>query len=132
MNSMKPAVYVPSFIVMLAVMAWSAWPTSATPPYTAITIDNGSPYFVPKSASVSTGAPIRWENPTPTEHTITHVGCLEDGESCAFDSGMVLPNDTYTHPGLAPIPPRSNLRCNPLGKLEFLAVKATARVGFCA
>jgi plastocyanin len=87
---------------MLAMMAWTAWPTSATPPYTAIIIDSGSPYFVPKSATVSTGAPIRWENPTPTEHTITHVACLEDGKGCAFDSGIVLPNDTYTHPGLAP------------------------------
>jgi plastocyanin len=27
---------------------------------------------------------------------------LEDGESCAFDSGAVLPNNTYTLPGLAP------------------------------
>jgi plastocyanin len=55
-----------------------------------------------KIPTVSTGAPIRWENPTPTEHTITHVGCLEDSAGCAFDSGIVLPNDTYTHPGLAP------------------------------
>ena len=89
-------------LAVLALMASTVCPTLATPPYTAIIIDNGSPYFVPKSATVSTGAPIRWENPTPTEHTITHVGCLEDGQGCAFDSGIVLPNDTYTHPGLAP------------------------------
>ena len=100
--SMKTAVSMKTFFVVLAIILWAAWPTSATPPYTAITIDNGSPYFVPKSATVASGAPIRWENPTPTEHTITHVGCLEDGDKCAFDSGMVLPNDTYTHPGLAP------------------------------
>ena len=99
---MKSAISIQAFFVVLVLMLWTAWPTSATPPYTAITIDNGSPYFVPKSATVATGAPIRWENPTPTEHTITHVGCLEDGDTCAFDSGMVLPNDTYTHPGLAP------------------------------
>jgi plastocyanin len=99
---MKKGIVIKSVFVVLGMMAWAAWPSSATPPYTAITIENGSPYFVPKSATVSTGAPIRWENPTPTEHTITHVGCLEDGESCAFDSGMVLPNDAYTHPGLAP------------------------------
>src|SRR5262245_12985655 len=77
-------------------------PGSSTPPYTAIIIDSGSPYFVPKSATVSSGAPIRWDNPTPTEHTITHTGCLEDGAACAFDSGIVLPNDSFTVPGLAP------------------------------
>lgn len=89
-------------ITVLTVGLLAAWPTAATPPYTAIIIDSGSPYFVPKSATVSTGAPIRWENPTPTEHTITHMGCLEEGESCAFDSGIVMPNETYTLPGLAP------------------------------
>lgn len=87
---------------VLAIVALTAWPTTATPPYTAIIMESGSPYFVPKSATVSTGAPIRWENPTPTEHTATHVGCLEDGEPCAFDTGIVLPNDTFTLPGLAP------------------------------
>ncbi|MGE5710408.1 MAG: cupredoxin domain-containing protein [Nitrospira sp.] len=89
-------------IVVLSLGVLAAWPTAATAPYTAIIIDSGSPYFVPKSATVSTGAPIRWENPTPTEHTITHMGCLEEGESCAFDSGIVMPNETFTLPGLAP------------------------------
>ena len=97
---MSPKFYV--MIVVLAVGLLAAWPTTATPPYTAIIIDSGSPYFVPKLATVSTGAPIRWENPTPTEHTITHMGCMEDGEPCAFDSGIVLPNGTFTLPGLAP------------------------------
>jgi plastocyanin len=92
-------------IVILAGLTLSlfiAWPIEATLPHISIVIDSGSPYFVPKSATVSAGTPIRWENPTPTEHTITHMGCLEDGESCAFDSGIVLPNDTFSLPGLAP------------------------------
>jgi plastocyanin len=89
-------------IALLSVGLFTAWPTAATPPYTAIIIDSGSPYFVPKLATVSTGAPIRWENPTPTEHTITHLGCLEDGNDCAFDSGIVLPNGSFTLPGLVP------------------------------
>ena len=46
--------------------------------------------------------PIRWDNPTATEHTITHLGCLEDGSACAFDSGVVLPGRSSTLPGLAP------------------------------
>ena len=80
----------------------SAWPTAATPPYTAIIIESGSPYFVPKFVTVSTGSPIKWENPTATEHTVTHTGCLEDGDHCAFDSGVMLPTGTFALPGLAP------------------------------
>ena len=78
------------------------WSVIATPPYTAIIIESGSPYFVPKSATVSSGAPIRWDNPTATEHTITHLSCLGSGNACAFDSGIVLPNGSFTLPGLAP------------------------------
>jgi plastocyanin len=70
--------------------------------HAAIIIDSGSPYFVPKSATVSSGAPIRWDNPTATDHTITHVGCLQDGNACAFDSGIVGPSGNFTLSGLAP------------------------------
>jgi len=86
----------------LALGLFIAWPTQATLSPTAIVIESGSPYFVPKSVTVSSGSPILWQNPTPTEHTITHTGCLEDGSPCAFDSGIVLPNDTFSLPGLAP------------------------------
>jgi plastocyanin len=92
-------------LLVLAIMmgaSFRAWPTEATAPYTQITIENGSPYFVPKSVTVSSQMAIRWDNPTPTEHTITHSGCLEDGAPCVFDSGMVLPNGTFTIPSLAP------------------------------
>ena len=89
-------------MAIVAVAVLGAWPTEATAPYTQIMIEDGSPYFVPKSVTVSSHMAIRWDNPTPTEHTITHKGCLEDGETCAFDSGMVLPNGTFTIPGLAP------------------------------
>ena len=87
---------------IFAGVMFGAWPTEATAPYTQITIENGSPYFVPKAVTVSSQMAIRWENPTPTEHTITHNGCLEYGEACVFDSGMVLPNGTFTVPSLAP------------------------------
>ena len=88
--------------VLLTAGLLPAWPTAATPPYTAIIIESSSPYFVPKSVTVSTGSPIRWENPTAAEHTVTHTGCVEDGDHCAFDSGLMLPNDTFALPGLAP------------------------------
>ena len=89
-------------IAILSLGLFTAWPTTATPPYTAIIIESGSPYFVPKSATVSSGAPIRWENPTATEHTITHLGCLEDENARAFNSGSVLPSGSFTLPGLVP------------------------------
>ena len=89
-------------IAILSLGLFTAWPTTATPPYTAIIIDSGSPYFVPKSATILSGAPVRWENSTATEHTITHLGCLENGNACAFDSGIVLPNSSFTLPGLVP------------------------------
>lgn len=87
-------------VVSLGLLA--AWPTTATPPYTAIVIDSGSPYFVPKSATVSSGVPIRWDNPTATDHTITHVSCMQDGNACAFDSGIVRPNGNFTLQELPP------------------------------
>ncbi len=79
-----------------------AWPSPAAPPYTEIVIESGSPYFVPAIATVSAGTPVRWENPTPTHHTVTHNGCIEDGNPCAFDSGTMEPNGTFTIPGLPP------------------------------
>jgi plastocyanin len=93
------------FLILVTIVAgvsFGPWPTEATVPFMQITIENGSPYFVPKSVTVSSQMAIRWDNPTPTEHTITHNGCLEDGAPCVFDSGMVLPNGTFTIPSLAP------------------------------
>lgn len=90
-------------VLLLTATLFSAWPTAATPPYTtAIIIESVAPYFVPKAVTVSTGSPIQWNNPTATEHTVTHTGCVENGDHCAFDSGLMLPNDSFTLPGLAP------------------------------
>lgn len=80
---------------------FSGLPLQATPLPFEIIIDGGSPYYYPASAKVPAGAPIRWGNPTGSPHTITHDGCVEGG-LCAFDSGLVPPNGSYTTPGLAP------------------------------
>jgi plastocyanin len=87
--------------IVCVVLVLEALPGAAIPPHFKITIENGSPYFSPPVATVTTGTPIRWDNPTPTEHTITHDGCISDGP-CAFDSGMMLPSEHYTLPGLPP------------------------------
>jgi plastocyanin len=82
-----------------AALVLGALPGAATPPHFAITIENTSPYFSPSAATVTTGTPIRWDNPTPTEHTVTHDSCIADGP-CAFDSDTMLPNAQYTVPSL--------------------------------
>ena len=88
-------------IIIGVLLALGALPSAAIPPHFEITIENGAPYFLPMSATVTTGTPIRWDNPTPTEHTITHDGCINDGP-CVFDSDMVPPNGRSAVPGLPP------------------------------
>ncbi len=94
-----------SFTIIVALacfLALGRWPSLAVSPQVQILIDSGSPYFVPASANVAAHMPIRWENPTPTHHTITHNGCVEDGGACAFDSDVIEPNGNYTLQGLPP------------------------------
>lgn len=79
-----------------------AWPATATPPSTLIIIEDGSPYFIPVTATAVSGNPIRWGNPTPTHHTVTHNGCPDNSGPCTFDSGTMPPGDTCTLPGLPP------------------------------
>ncbi|WHZ22428.1 MAG: copper binding protein, plastocyanin/azurin family [Nitrospira sp.] len=89
-------------LVSLLAGILTAWPTSATPPTAQVIMDSGSPYYVPAAVTVTSGAAIRWENPTPTHHTVTHDGCFDEGGRCAFDSGAVEPGSTYTIPSLPP------------------------------
>jgi plastocyanin len=91
-----------AIILCLTVTGLSAWPTSATPPPAQVFMDSGAPYYVPAAVTVTAGGAVRWDNPTPTHHTVTHDGCFEDGGRCAFDSGSVDPNGTYTIPSLPP------------------------------
>ena len=61
-----------------------------------ILMENGSPYYVPATATVASGTPIRWDNPTPTHHTVTHNDCVKDESPCLFDSGTVTPGGHFT------------------------------------
>jgi plastocyanin len=87
-----------AFVTLFSV-GWS-WPTTDASSSTHITMEDGSPYYVPVRATVVSGIPIRWDNPTPTHHTVTHNGCIEDGQPCLFDSGPVPPGAQFTVPGL--------------------------------
>ena len=63
-------------------------------------MEDGSPYYVPIAPTVVSNTPIRWDNPTPTHHTVTHSGCVEEESSCLFDSGAVSPGSYFSVPGL--------------------------------
>lgn len=68
---------------------------SALPVHPIILV-GGAPYYSPVNATVMAGQPIEWINRTASPHTITHVGCLEDGELCAFDSGALAPGARFS------------------------------------
>lgn len=65
-----------------------------------ILMENGPPYYIPATATVASGTPIRWDNPTPTHHTVTHNDCAKDESPCLFDSGTVAPGGHFTVPSL--------------------------------
>jgi plastocyanin len=92
--------------ILLMTALWLAgsggFPADAAAPVFHIIIDSAAPYYEPVSATVSAGASIRWSNPTPSFHTVTHVGCLTEYRACLFDSGSLAPRDSFTIPGLAP------------------------------
>lgn len=79
-----------------------ALPITAMPIATQIMIEDGSPYFAPSKAIATSGSPVSWYNPTPTDHTVTHNGCVEDGTPCLFDSGVIPPGEQFSVPGLPP------------------------------
>lgn len=67
----------------------------AAPSAFRITVGTFSPHYSPKFVHVPTGTAVSWENPTTALHSITHDGC-KTGDGCAFDSGPLGPNGTFT------------------------------------
>lgn len=86
----------PIVTIALAIGAAAGVPALNLPTTTQILMENGSPYYVPATATVVSGTPIRWENPTPTHHTVTHNDCAKDESPCLFDSGTVPPGGHFT------------------------------------
>lgn len=89
-----------AIVFAVSVGAVSSWPAMGTTLSAQIVMEDGSPYYVPVTAAVASGTPISWDNPTPTHHTVTHNGCVEDGSSCLFDSGPVPPGAHFSIAGL--------------------------------
>jgi plastocyanin len=88
--------------IALGIGATIGGPTLDLSPTTQILMENGSPYYVPAAATVVSGTPIRWENPTPTHHTVTHSDCVYDENACLFNSGPVPPGGQFAISGLPP------------------------------
>lgn len=82
--------------IVLEIGAAPSGPDLASSPATQILMENGSPYYIPATATVASGTPIRWNNPTPTHHTVTHSDCGKEERPCLFDSGTVAPGGHFT------------------------------------
>ncbi len=65
----------------------------------SIAMEGSAPYYSPFLATVPVGFAVRWINQTATAHTVTHDGCLR-GKTCVFDSGSVLPGNSFALPSL--------------------------------
>lgn len=115
------------FFRLVIMLTWSglAWPTHAIAPYTLIQMDDGSPYFTPAKATAASGTPIRWDNPTPTHHTVTHNGCIEEGAPCLFDSGTIAPGEQFDLPGLPPGRYNYHCRIHPIMRGVLIVTDAT-------
>lgn len=73
----------------------------AAPSTLRITLGTFAPYYSPKVVNIVTGTSVSWDNPTFDLHTITHDGC-KSGGGCAFDSGPLGHNGTFTLRHLPP------------------------------
>ena len=73
----------------------------AAPSPLHITVGTFAPYYSPTFVRVGPDTSISWNNPTGALHSITHDGC-KNGARCAFDSGPLGPNRTFTVHQLSP------------------------------
>ena len=88
-------------VILMAGMLLMVAFANAAPSILRISISTFSPYYSPNVVQIGTGTPISWDNPTASLHSITHDGC-KAGETCAFDSGAIGPNRTFTVHHLPP------------------------------
>ena len=87
-------------LLMISIALMVSFASGATSPL-RITLKTFSPYYSPNFVQIGAGTPISWENPTAALHSITHDEC-QGGEKCAFDSGAIGPNRTFTVDHLPP------------------------------
>lgn len=73
----------------------------AAPTTLHITVGTFAPYYSPTFVRIGTDTSISWNNPTGALHSITHDECKAGGQ-CAFDSGPLGPNSTFTVHHLSP------------------------------
>jgi plastocyanin len=68
--------------MVLGIESAAGGPALTPSPTTQILMENGSPYYVPATVTVASGTPVRWDNPTPTHHTVTHNDCIKEAHPC--------------------------------------------------
>lgn len=81
--------------LLLASMILTVSLGTAASPTLTVTIGTFFPYYSPPSVEIGLGASISWENPTVDLHSITHDAC-RNNMPCAFDSGAIGPNRSFT------------------------------------
>jgi plastocyanin len=110
-------------VLLMVVMFLMGSFAVAAPSTLRITIGTFAPYYSPTLVHIGTGTPISWENPTADLHSITHDGC-KTGERCAFDSGPLGPNGTFTVPHLPPSSYSYHCSFHPIMRGVLVVVKS--------
>ena len=87
-------------LLMIGMLMMGSFAT-ATPSPLRIIIKTFSPFYSPNFVQITTGTPISWNNPTLTLHSITDDRC-KSSDRCAFDSGPIGPNRSFTVRELLP------------------------------
>ncbi len=98
-ESSFPGKALPGAVVIFLLLICSM--AMASPSAQRIIIGTFAPYYSPTFVNIRTGTPISWDNPTAAIHSITHDDC-KNGVQCAFDSGPLGQNRTFTLTNLPP------------------------------
>lgn len=87
-----------------------------------INMEGGAPYYSPVEAKVVRESLILWRNSSASPHTVTHKGCM-GGSTCAFDSGVVAPDQSFTISGLPPGRYQYICRLHPIMQGELIVLE---------
>ncbi|MER3423010.1 MAG: hypothetical protein C4293_07015 [Nitrospiraceae bacterium] len=104
-----------------------AMPGHTTSPTFQIILDGWPPYYQPYTAVVIAETAIQWVNPTATPHSVRHDGCLTD-DRCAFDSGAVPPDGSFTLTQLPPGRYPYHCQLHPIMRGELIVIDSVSSV----
>jgi len=93
-----------------------------------ITMEQPAPYYSPMRATIPAGYRIQWNNTTATVHTVTHDECLTE-KTCAFDSGSVVPGDSFSLSRLQPGTYSYYCRLHPIMRGTLIVIEPKVSAG---